>query len=72
MTADGRPTTKPTPPRVPIWVTEKELSIITAKFQGFRGGLADAIGAAHLEAKKARTQHNRQLRIYRNARKGMQ
>jgi len=69
VTADGRPTTKPRPPRVPIWVTEKELSLITAKFQGFQGGLAEAISAAQVEAKRARTQHNRLLRAYRNERK---
>jgi hypothetical protein len=65
----GRPTAKPTPPRVPIWVTERELSLITAKFQGFRGGLAEAISAANIEAKRARTTHNRLLRAYRNERK---
>jgi hypothetical protein len=65
----GRPTQKPKPPRVPIWVTEKELSLIAAKFQGFQGGLAEAISAACTEARKARTQHNRALKHYRNSRK---
>jgi hypothetical protein len=65
----GRPTQKPKPPRVPIWVTEKELSLIAAKFQGFQGGLAEAISAAHVEAKRQRTAHNQALRVYRNSRK---
>jgi hypothetical protein len=64
----GRPT-KPKPPRVPLWVTERELSMITLKFQGFRGGLTDAIDDAWQEARKARTAHNQALRTYRNARK---
>lgn len=71
MTADGRPTAKPKPPRVALWVTEKELRLITDKFEGFRGSLADAIHEAHAEARKARTQHNRALRQYRNARRDM-
>ncbi len=66
---NGRPTAKPKPPRVPIWVTERELCLIAEKFQGFQGGLAEAISAAHMEARKARTAHNRALRAYRNARK---
>jgi hypothetical protein len=65
----GRPTAKPKPPRVPLWVTEKELRLISDKFEGFRGSLADAIHDAHVEARKARTQHNRALRAYRNARR---
>jgi hypothetical protein len=65
----GRPTQKPSQPRVPIWVTEKELSLIVAKFQGFRGGLAEAISAACVEAKRQRTAHNQALRVYRNSRK---
>lgn len=69
MTGVGRPPAKPKPPRVPIWVTEKELRLISDKFEGFRGSLADAIHEAHLEARKARTQHNRALRAYRNARR---
>jgi hypothetical protein len=43
--------------------------MIAAKFQGFQGGLADAISAAHVEAVRARTAHNRALRLYRNSRK---
>ena len=69
MTEDVRPTAKPKPPRIPIWVTEKELDLIAAKFQGFQGGLAEALSAARTEARKARTQHNRALRAYRNERK---
>jgi hypothetical protein len=64
----GRPI-KPKPPRVPLWVTERELALIAAKFQGFQGGLAEAISEAHMEARKARTVHNRALRAYRNERK---
>lgn len=71
MTADGRPTSKPKPPRVALWVTEKELRLIADKFEGFRGSLADAIHEAHAEARKARTQHNRALRAYRNSRRDM-
>jgi len=70
VTEDVRPTAKPKPPRIPIWVTERELSLIAAKFQGFQGGLAEALSAAHTEARMARTRHNRALRAYRNARKG--
>lgn len=71
MTEVGRPTAKPKPPRVALWVTEKELRIIAEKFDGFRGSLADAISEAHVEARKARTQHNRALRQYRHARRDM-
>lgn len=69
MEISGRPIEKPKPPRVPIWVTERELALIAMKFQGFQGGLAEAISAAHVEARKARTQHNRALRQYRASRK---
>jgi hypothetical protein len=65
----GQPIAKPRPPRVPLWVTEKELSMIAAAFSGFQGGLAEAIHAALLEARKARTEHNRALRAYRNERR---
>jgi len=47
----------------------KELSLIAAKFMGFRGSLADAIHEAHVEARKAKTQHNRALRQYRHSRR---
>ena len=66
----GRPTIeKPKPPRVALWVTERELSLIAQKFQGFQGGLAEAIHQASADARKARNQHNRALRHYRNERK---
>ena len=65
----GRPTAKPKPPRVALWVTEKELRLIADKFTGFRGSLADAIHDASVEARKAKTQHNRSLRQYRHARR---
>lgn len=65
----GRPTPKPKPPRIALWVTERELALIAEKFQGFQGGLAEAISAAHMEAGKARTVHNRALRAYRASRR---
>ena len=72
MTAEvGRPTAKPKPPRVALWVTEKELRLIADKFEGFRGSLSDAINEAHVEARKARTQHNRAMRLYRHSRRDM-
>lgn len=69
MTEDVRPTAKPKPPRVALWVTERELRLIAAKFVGFQGGLAESLDAAQREARKARTLHNRSLRAYRNERK---
>lgn len=60
---------KPRPPRVALWVTERELGMIAAKFAGFHGSLADAIHEAHVEARKARTEHNRALRNYRHSRR---
>ena len=65
----GRPLAKPKPPRVPLWVTEKELRMIALKFQDFRGGLSDSIDDAQREVRRAKTIHNRKLRQYRNARK---
>ena len=65
----GRPSAKPKPPRVPLWVTERELRLIAAKFIGFQGGLAESIDAAQKEARLARTTHNRALRHYRAERK---
>lgn len=69
MTGIGQPIEKPKQPRVALWVTDKELSMIADKFVGFRGSLADAIHEASVEARKARTQHNRQMRHYRHARR---
>lgn len=69
VTEDVRPTAKPKPPRVPLWVTERELRLIAAKFAGFQGGLAESLDTAQQEARKARTLHNRALRHYRQSRR---
>lgn len=68
----GRPLPKPKQPRVALWVTERELSLIALKFAGFRGGLSEAIETAYQEARKARTAHNRALKEYRNSRREVQ
>jgi hypothetical protein len=43
--------------------------MIAAKFEGFEGGLAIAIRKASVEAREARTAHNRAMRAYRNERR---
>jgi hypothetical protein len=63
------PLPKPQTPRVPVWVTEKELRVLAKYFEGFHGSLADAIHAALIEARAAKSEHNRALRAYRASRR---
>lgn len=65
----GGPLPKPRTPRVPLWVTEKELRMLAKYFEGFHGSLHNAINAALIEARAAKTEHNRALRAYRASRR---